>query len=321
MNSTTSKYITKVKVLRKQSECLFKDVVCGCKSQGKCLTENNHIIAKSYLKRISEKNRVMAFNWEERDYYNNEYKLLEKKIEKVNTYKVLCGEHDKFLFSEIENGKPFCCSAQQNFQFALRAFLFSHSHSLIKEDHHFNNLVTKIGNKVSSANLDKNKLLLQNLKEMVLNQKWDGIKSEVIKIDRKINFISCFYIKPFFDIDFPFILTSGEVAINIFPDDNKAIILISYLENSPKTIVNYCKRLKEYSKKNEDRFIQYINKLVISCDPCIALNPLYWNSKTQDSKDSFYECAAFFKKCKSISRVIKNSFKLHYYNCRCNLFE
>ena len=321
MTTNDKPLYAKAKKLRQESECLFNHVDFKCKSQGKHPTEKNHIISKSYLKKISEKNLVMNFNWEQRDYYKNGGELSLQNIKKVNVYNVLCGYHDNLLFNEIEKGKFYTGTDQQNFQFALRAFLFNYAHCKIKNNSDFNGITPGFANKVGDAQFGESLHILGKFKKLYLGKNWSGVKSVVIRVDKKINFVSCFYAKPFYNIGFPCILTTGEIAINIFPDENETIILLSYFENAPKTIVSYCKKLHKYSTNNEDKFIQYMNKVVVSFDPNIAIKPSYWENMTPESQRSFYKCASLFKKTKSFTQGIKNIFKLYFYKCKFNLFE
>lgn len=314
------KYIKKAKDLRKQSKCLFEDIATPCLSNGKNSLEKNHIIAKSHLKRIAQNDQVMVFAWEERDYYKNKGRLSKRNIKNANVYMVLCGNHDKLLFDEIERGNDYQGSLKQNYQFALRAFLFSYSHLQIKQDSCYDRLTSHTATNVSTVHYALEATTLEQFKQTYSQSQWEAVTTIRIELNRQINFISCFYGQPFYNISFPVLLTSEKLAINIFPNADTAIILLSYLGDS-KVIKRYCHTLKKYAERSEIKFLNYMSKLVISCDPNIAINPVFWEGLTEESKESFYYCAHIFKKNKSIFGGFKSIFKLYFHNCKCNLFS
>ena len=289
---------------RNENECLFKGIAIKCKNQENCKTntEKNHLIPKSsYLKRISSNRKVLIFDFENKDYINNGRKLLKRNIRRANTFHVLCGAHDKYLFSEIENGKVFDeNNEKQLFQFALRAFIFSLSESIMK--HKFQDIMKgNISNRIASTHLKINKKTLEDYKNLLQNQKWDGIESKVIKLDRKSNFISCIYIKPNYGFIFPIRFTSCNISINIFPDNNKTIIILSYLKGNimAKAAKRYCNKMVDLAKKNEDKFVRYINKFIAAFDHNIAICPEFWENLSEKEQEDFYKVAHIFPKNKT----------------------
>lgn len=310
---------SKLKKFRNSNECLFKDIVIKCNSQGKRKIEKNHIIPKSsYLERISSNNKVMVFDFENHDYLKRKRKLTERNIKNANTYQVLCGEHDKFLFSEIENGKIFDeNNKKQMFQFALRAFLFSFSERQVKSN--FDGIVRNIGNKVANVHLEIDKKRLEKYKEYLKYEKWYSIETIIIKLDRKINFISCYYGQPKLGLYGPIKLGGGKISINIFPENQKTIILLSFLKDDPdyKAMKKHCEKLSAYARKNEKKFINYMNKFIIAFDHNIAINPEYWELKAR--KDDFYEIAHMFPKCKSVHKFFILLVKLKIRKCKFDL--
>lgn len=310
---------SKLKKYRNSSECLFKDIVIKCHSQGKRKVEKNHIIPKSsYLERIASNGKVMVFDFENHNYLKRKRKLTERNIKNANTYQVLCGEHDKLLFSEIENGKKFDeNNKKQIFQFALRAFLFSFSERQIKSN--FNNIVSNTGNKVANVHLEIEEKRLEKYKEYFKYEKWDSVETTIIRLERKINFISCYYGEPKLGLHWPIKLGSGKVSINIFPENQETIILLSFLkdDNNYKAMKKYCEKLSVYARKNEKKFINYMNKVIIAFDHNIAINPEYWEMK--ERKDDFYEIAHMFPKCKSVHNFLILLVKLKIKKCKFDL--
>jgi len=310
----------KVKELREQNNCLFSNDIC--ESNGKYKNEKNHAIAKSaLLKKISHKNQVMVFAWEERDFYKNNGKLSKRNIKNANTYRVLCGKHDKLLFNEIEDGKKFDeHNSKQLFQFAFRSLIFEYSHSKIKSN--FDDLVPDIFNKVADAHLIYNTRNFEDFKELYDAKRWDGVKHDIIKLKKQISFVSSFYTRPIWKINKMYLFSTQNISINIFPQDEYTFIILSRIANKSKSIDNYCKNLKKLAQKDEDKFLKYISKLVISSDKNIAINPCSWENTSKENREDFYKCAHFFSNNNSkVSKLLFKAIKYNFYSCKCNLFD
>lgn len=295
---------SKLKRMRNDNECLFKGIAIQCASQGKCKTEKNHLIQKSsYLERISYNDKVLVFDFENRDYERNEKKLVERDIKKANTFRVLCGNHDKYLFDEMENNKAFDeNNKKQLFQFALRAFIFSLSEEKIKDN--FENIIKKddIANKVAKVHLEINNERLQKYQDLLRTQKWDGIVTEVIKLNRRSEFISCVYTNPNYGLIFPIRFTRCGISFNVFPDNNRTIVLLSYLKGDigDKDAEKYCYKLVNLAKKNEEQFVRYMNKFLAAFDHNIVISPAFWKEQDEKVHKEFYEIAHIFPKCKTL---------------------
>ncbi len=294
-----------VKQLRKDNDCLFKNIVFPCESQGKCKTDENHLIQRaSYLRRISCERQVLVFDFENRDYVKkNKRELVKRNIKSANAFHVLCGKHDTYLFDEIENGKDFDENNQkQLFQFALRAFVFSLAESRIKDN--FNGIMRdSITNTIAKENLRNNNERLQEYQRLLQNQEWDGVVTRVIVLNRESHFISCMYKKPDYGIMLPIRFVRGYVSYNIFPDkDKKTIVLLSYLKTdmAAKGLEKYCERMVRLAERHEERFVVYINKLVVAFDHNIAVGPYFWNDLSKEEKEKFYKVAHIFPKCKTL---------------------
>ena len=294
---------SRLKKMRNDNECLFKGIIIQCGSQGKHKTEENHLIPKSsYLERISYGEKVLVFDFENRDYIKkNGRKLVERNIKKANTFRVLCGAHDKYLFDEIENGKVFDeNNKKQLFQFALRAFIFSLSEKMMKDN--FENIMKDdVSNKVAKVNLKIDNERLECYKSLLQNQEWDGIEAKVIKLNRKSNFISCVYTKPNYGFVFPIRFTGCGISFNIFPDNDRTIIILSYLKEDimAKDAERYCNKLVNLAEKNEEKFVRYMNKFIAAFDHNIAICPAFWENLNEKEQKNFYKIAHIFPKCKT----------------------
>lgn len=323
MKKCTDKNYSQIKKLRKSNECLFRNIGIECSNKGKHETEENHLIQKaSYLERIACKNKVMIFDFENRDYIKNGRQLVKRNIRSANTYHVLCGNHDKYLFNEIENGKKFDESnPKQLFQFALRAFIFHFSEEELKNK--FDNIVTAEANKVAAAHLELNKKRLEIYKEAVSKGKCDSVETKVIRLKSKVEFISCYAGTPNLGFVFPIRFINCMISLNIFPEDDDTIILLSYLKEDiyANTAAKFCNKLEKLYQNNAKKFLQYINKFVIAFDHNIAINPTYWEKLSDREQKDFYEMAHIFPKCKSIKAGLKGYLKLRYKKYCINLFS
>ncbi len=323
IKKSTDKNYSKIKKIRNNNECLFKDIVIECSNKGKHKTENNHLIQKaSYLERIAYKNNVMVFDFENRDYIKNGRQLAKRNIQKANTFHVLCGNHDKYLFYEIENGNKFDENNQkQLFQFALRAFIFGFSEEELKSN--FDNIGTKRVNEIADIHLSLNKKRLESYKKAVLEETWDIVETKIIRLKSRVEFISCFAREPNLGFIFPIKFTNCKISLNIFPEGEDTIILIAYLKEGigANAASKFSNKLVKLSQKNEQRFLKYINKFVIAFDHNIAINPLYWEQLSDGEKKDFYEISQIFHKCKSFKAGIKGYIKLKYKKSNINLFS
>lgn len=319
----TDKNYSKVKVLRNNNECLFKGIATECSIKGKHKTENNHLIQKaSYLERIAYKDNVMIFDFENRDYIKNGGQLVRRNLNKANTFRVLCGNHDKYLFDEIENGNKFDeNNYKQLFQFALRAYIFYFSEQELKSK--FDNIFTKAKRIDDFYFHTAEKKRLEKYKRAVLEEKWDSVETKIIRLRSKVEFISCYAGIPHVGFIFPFRIQNGMISLNIFPEEDDTIILLSYLKDDVglSTAPGYCEKLVKLSQKNEKRFLKYINKYVIAFDHNIAINPMYWERLSDREKRDFYEIAHIFPNCKSYKDYYIGYIKLKYKNSSINLFS
>lgn len=322
MKKSTDENYSKIKKIRNNNKCLFENIAVECSDKGKHKTEKNHLIQKSsYLERIAYNNSVMVFDFENRDYIKCGRQLVKRNIKKANTFRVLCGNHDRYLFDEIENGNKFDANNQkQLFQFSLRSFIFSFSEEELKSN--FNNIVTDVANQVANTHLSIDKKRLESYKKAVSEKRWDIVETKIIRLKSKVEFISCFASTPNLGFVFPIKFTNCKISLNIFPEDNSTIILLAYLKENigANAASKFCEKLVKMSQKNEQRFLNYMNKFVIAFDHNIAINPVYWQQLSDKEKNDFYDISNIFPKCKSIKAGLIGYIKLKYKKSNINLF-
>lgn len=313
-------YVDDIKAVRESNDCLFKGIKCDCIKNGKYNTEQNHLIQKNrYLKSIANQNRVMEFNIEKSQYYEADGAMTEVHIGKAYKYRVLCGNHDKLLFNKIENGNKFDeNNKEQCFEFAMRAFLFYYSHDDIKSKVY---RTKRYIERVASGHKYLAEVALKRFKKSFENDDWDDIESIVIKLNKKVEFISCFYGRPMFDIKKRYIITPSKLSINVFPQDEKtSVIVLSYFKDASKRINKYCNELRKYFEDENKNYIaeEYLSKLLIVEDNCLVMNPLLYQKMNQNK---FYKFHRLFKRNSNIFQILKNLLIYKCIKCNCNLFE
>lgn len=293
--SKEKKNLEKLYCLRKNSTCLFNDVEkVNCKCEKK--TKENHLIQKAYyLKSIAKNGRVITFNDEEKSFYDRYMHSQERNINKINKFNVFCGNHDKDLFFDIENGNEFNKdNKKQCFQFALRAFTFNFSKICVRSNFKLRNIVFE---KRGYITLERDMLTLEKFKECYKNDKYDEIETVVIELDKKIKWISCSCFYPFFDINHIYRgYINDKIFFNIFPNKEKSLIIMSYFKKSSKHCKKFCRRMEQYSKKNQKKLERYITKIICIHDKNIVLGPELYDRWSESEKKSFLEYNFLFRR-------------------------
>lgn len=126
--------------------------------------------------------------------------------------------------------------------------------------------------------------------------------------------MSCYYGVPFISWKFPPRFCPSKISFNIFPEQDQTIILLSFLKRDPfaNTARRFCQDMLFMSLNNEEKFIQYINKLIITFDHNIVISPEYWDIKTDLERNKFYKLAHIFPKNKSMLRGLAILIRLHF---------
>ncbi|MDM0464160.1 hypothetical protein QTG96_12410 [Clostridium perfringens] len=316
-NKKLKDILEEIEKIRDSSECLFKDIKVKCEYCKNKKLSKNHMIQKSnYLKSISQNGKVMTSNIEEKDFYIYGRKLKETSIKKAQRYKVLCSAHDKDLFKNIENGEKFDKNNKaQCFEFALRAFIFDYSQQIMKSNFSFR----KIWDKRHEYELRYYHENFLRLKEYYINNDWDSIESYVIKLDKKISFISCCYIYPLVDFKKKYKgYIKEKIFLNVFPNERESFILISYFKND-KQCKKLCDQFDKMLRKNYD-LEEYFNKIIASQDKNLVINPKWWKVLSDEEQKDFYSYSCMMKRC-SLKNLSKLLFKLKFKKAKFNLFQ
>ena len=218
----------------------------------------------------------------------------------ATTFTGFCKVHDKIVFQPIED-KEYKGTAEQKFLFAYRAIAlenykkkkvlhmlretFKLSPHALWKNIIFKDYVTGI----ELGNRDTN-YYLKKFNKALLKQKYDIIETKEIIFDYEVKFACCGtsqidrdlegnIINNFYDLDIVKLF-----FLNIFPNDGKTVILISYLKEDTyyKEMLN---KVMEFEDKKKKRFF---NILIASSIENIAVNPEFWESFSKEEKESFY---------------------------------
>ncbi|NHN34623.1 hypothetical protein [Paenibacillus agricola] len=311
-----------VKRERENAECLFKDLKIECEHKyKKAKKSGNHLIQEAkYLKSIESDNEVMCFDIESKQYYRLGRQILPCKIAETHKYNIFCKQHDNNLFNKIENGQVFDSeNKQQCFQFALRAFTFGLSEQIIKDKLTYMNQIFETKGRVS-VNYHYT-YTLEKFKNCYINDIWDTLETYTIQLNKKIQFISCSWFYPYINMNKKYRgFVEDKIFLNIFPQNEKSIIIISYFKGS-KYGEELCNQLKTFvEKKQINKIEDYLSKMVVSQDKNIVLSPVLFESWSEEQKRNFYKYAHLFKSGR-ILNIFKAFFFLKYKKPNFNLFK
>ena len=169
------------------------------------------------------------------------------------------------------------------------------------KDNFENIMKDDISNKVAKVNLRIDNERLKWYKDLLKKQEWDGIEAKVIKLNRESNFISCVYTKPNYGFVFPILFTGYGISFNIFPNNDRTIVILSYLKGDimAKDAEIYYNKLVKLAEKNEEKFVRYMNKFIAAFDHNIAICPEFWKNLNEKKQENFYKIAHIFQKCKT----------------------
>ncbi|MFD1887360.1 hypothetical protein [Paenibacillus wenxiniae] len=335
-----NKNIERLRQLEAQQECLFKNIkhVCSGNQKNK-LTIGSHIISENdYLSRIaSVDNKVLMYNIGHESYCEKKKRgrweelltLVHTKNE-ANTRNVLCGKHDASLFDKIENGNRYDEHAenfkQQNFQFALRAFIFDYMHEKRVNDEGIVTNHSKGPNFRANFSLPYGQKYFKKFQVAYSIDDWDCIETKVITIDKEVNFISCFSFFPFNYLKFRY---SGHVNdklfVNIFPEKNQTKVVISYFKDESV----HCKRLSDllyklFLKKKSKKLEGFLTKCVLLYDLKVTYNPDYINRlfKDESRKIQFLKFSLYIRGVRRTSDIYRNFFRIFVFEkLKFNLFD
>ncbi len=305
------------------------------------------------LSQISYKNHVMGFRTDK----TNPFKImsqdpstiaLRRELDKIGvndatTHTCFCNYHDSKVFAPIESSpKGFDpTDNEQLFLFAYKAFAFEFYKSrvaFIAMQNLFKNLPAKLkkhpflfvpeyrGAQLKELEMSYYK---QRFDNMLINNEYSDIYTEVIEIPFKIEFATIDCISPRFDI------TGGKVKqftkgfmkrmfMTIFPFGDKSYILLSYLKEDSANFNKYVTAIKGTELQ---RIYEYFSTFLPLYSESIVLNPKLLEKWGKEATLAFTSLSNLIGKdlIQLENQFALNLFKSYHRNSnleptKCNLF-
>lgn len=210
---------------------------------------------------------------------------------KATTFTGFCKYHDDVVFKEIEK-KNFLKEERQIFLFSYRAFALEY-HKKMESTKMIKNIFSKAPkSSINSGLLDiiaGHDLALQDnnkIKEIfdksILNEEFDILESIVYELDYEIEFSTTTMFALEYDLEGNLLndIASKEdermknIFLNIFPEDGKSYVILSWLKEDRETYKGFKQQIQ--SLKKEDRIL-FLNNLIVNNTENIAISPRMWN--------------------------------------------
>jgi hypothetical protein len=254
---------------------------------------------------------------------NNSHIIDMEKIgrKKASTFAGLCRYHDNKLFKVIDNNDYVIGDKEQEVAFALRSIL-KELYSKTKAIKILNPLAImndetrlfQMGNIKGAEDL---KIYLQNFVGNIDKSNFGFLETKTIVLGREYLIAVNSSINPTYDFEGNYISDlmnfrglPKALFVNVFPQNGKTYVLLSYLKNHSK----YFKFLDNqlvYRKENIQR-IRLSNLLATNIEN-IALSPTIWNRMPKNDKNvylSLFEKTIQFDMGENVSTDIFNKFNL-----------
>jgi hypothetical protein len=228
---------------------------------------------------------------------NKSQTILMKKIgrKKASTFSGLCRYHDNQLFKKIDNNAYIIGDKEQEVAFALRSIL-KELYAKTRGIKILNPLAIKyeeirLGQMGNIKGAEDLKTYLQIFVDNISKSNYDFLETKTIVLDREYLIAANSSINPPYDFDGNYISDLMDfhnlpkaLFVNIFPQNGKTYILLSYLKKYSK----YFKFLDNqlvHQKENVQR-IKLSNLLATNVEN-ITLSPTIWNKMSKADKDAY----------------------------------
>jgi len=229
-------------------------------------------------------------------------------IKKFSTFNGFCGKHDKEIFQPIEN-KLFNGELEQKYIYAYRAI--TKEYHTIKESIYItdNQLTKAINDKKNELKLKLEIKLFQSaisiielediikfFQDNIINKNFNGIKHHHIILEQEYPIACCSIFIPYYDFLGNSLFSEEEkqqmalnptnlndskyLFVNIFPENGKTNILISYFKNQKKRY----KFLNKLLKIDINKLKIAISDMMINYIENIAFSPKYIEDKFSEKE-------------------------------------
>lgn len=287
-----------INLLKKQSkinQCIYP-VKQECKGE---IINAHSIQNNKILNRLAENGHVLMVTTDLNDLIS--INLKNESRNKATTFTGFCKYHDDSIFRDIEK-REFCKEEKQIFLFAYRAFALEY-HKKMEATQMMRKAFSKIPNqalnnglidniKMHELALNDNNQIKQIFDSNLLNQKYNIFCSLIWELDYEIGFSATFMSALEYDLEGKLIndvmSTSEErlknIFFNIFPDNKKSYILISWLNEDKEVYENFKYQMETLNDKER---ISVISNLIVNHTENIVISPRLWNKWSYESKEEF----------------------------------
>ncbi len=263
-------------------KCRFKECIFPDKSTCSSKTIKAHSIQRNkVLKNISERGMVISGDIQ-KTLFTREFEKV--GINSASTFFGFCNYHDALIFSEIENSR-YKGSQEQNFLFAYRACCLEYVKK--KEDCCFYKSLLKRYANTSKEIHVRSKLYEAQVGLSDLTNILEYFSNELIKqrdlrnfkiintATFSISYESLIAVNSLFFLHYDFqgnlindlsdpSKVPAPIFLNVFPENGKTIILLSYLTDDVKTYRNILHQLNSFSHSEIENF--FSNLIITHCE-------------------------------------------------------
>lgn len=285
----------------KIEECFYKSVdECSGKIIKAHSIQNNRILSK-----LKVKGHVLmpkpVF-----DEYSNRLKVKMQKIgtNQATIFTGFCKKHDDQVFKLIDTMEFDPSSLEQKFLYVYRTFAKEYhtkKEALLLQRKSFDRRPNYLmGLNFHETAIFPNELSMNDndidrniLNEAIARKKFDLIDHLVVELDFEIKFavsslceierdLNGKTLNDIFDYNPETIMR--KMIFNIFPENNKTIILLSWFKRDADFYSDFIQQLKGLSI---DEFLAYLNDFICSCFENVVINENLWKSWSNDAKKEF----------------------------------
>ena len=224
--------------------CFANDDQCRGKIKSAHSIQNNRV-----LNRISEEGHVYTIDFTvENSRGTPEFKKISRN--KASTFFGFCDYHDTEIFKPIEVSS-YHNTVEQNFLFAYRGFCIGY-HRVFRKMKILRNHFKKFPNsllgpesislyRIAQLDVRDGEMEFNDFTKDLRNNKYDGLKTFTYTLDYEVNFAvsSCFAVSKDMNMnsiqdisDLNRDIMIPRLFVNIFPIEEKTVIILSYYENT-----------------------------------------------------------------------------------------
>ncbi len=293
-----------------QSEC-----------EGKIGMKAHSIQNTRIVKKLSKDNHIYTIVTKPTN-FGPEFKLVGRN--EATTFTGFCNKHDVDVFAPIEKENFYKGTDEQHFLYAYRAFARSY-HKKLEETKGLS-----LSHEALSGNTDFSdnkkaltetdfKIYKNKFDTAILNKTYDILETIYIKLNKEVKFAvnSYLQLKDYKNIlinDFKnFTKPLKPLMLNIFPETNESIILISCFKEDYE---NYKTFFEDIKKANSSELFLTLNNLIPKYCENIIVAPDFFKKWSEDAKRNYlykYEVSNY-------AYILEKKIDLNE-KCVYNLFE